>query len=109
MKFKPIGNSGLITSNITLGTMIFGEESERSTPEDESLRIIDAYLAAGGNHLDTANVYGAGRSEEIVGKSLTNRRKEVIVATKVRFSQGIVKRCFTGAVIRIIDMSALID
>ena len=85
MKYAPIGRSGLITSNLTLGSMIFGEQSNRSTPEKEALEIIDYYLDAGGNHIDTADVYAGGRSEEIVGKSLKNRRKEVILATKVRF------------------------
>ena len=85
MKYKPIGNSGLITSNLTLGTMIFGEESGRATPENEALKIIDKYFDAGGNHLDTADGYAGGRSEEIVGKSLKGRRSKTILATKVRF------------------------
>ena len=85
MKYKQIGNSGLITSNLTLGTMIFGEKSNRSTPKKEALKIIDQYLEAGGNHLDTADVYAGGRSEKIVGKALKKRRSEVIVSTKTRF------------------------
>lgn len=86
MKYNTIGNSGLITSNIALGTMIFGEKSGRSTSKNEASRIIDQYLEAGGNHLDTADVYASGISEEIVGASLAGRRKDVIIATKVRFS-----------------------
>lgn len=85
MQYKPIGKSGLITSNLTLGTMIFGELSSRSTPKKEALDLIDNYIEHGGNHLDTADVYASGRSEEIVGEALKNRRKEVIVSTKVRF------------------------
>ncbi|MEM6629082.1 MAG: aldo/keto reductase [Bacteroidota bacterium] len=85
MKYKPIGKSGLITSSLTLGTMIFGEHSDRSTSKEEALRIISAYLDAGGNHIDTADVYAEGRSEEIVGEALKIRRKEVIISTKVRF------------------------
>ena len=89
MKYKQLGNSGLITSNLTLGTMIFGEESgTRSTPKKEALTIIDEYLAAGGNHLDTADAYAGGNSERIVGESVKNRRNEVIIATKVRFPTG---------------------
>lgn len=81
----------MVTSCLTLGTMIFGEQLSRSTPEDEALNIIDSYLGAGGNHIDTADVYAAGRSEEIVGKALKNRRQKALVATKVRFrtSDGI--------------------
>jgi len=85
MKYNQIGKSGLISSNLTLGTMIFGEEMARSTPEDEAMRLIDAYLDAGGNHIDTADGYAAGRSEEIVGRAVKSKRKELIIATKVRF------------------------
>jgi len=61
MKYASIGKNGLIT-------MIFGEQSNSSTPQKEALKIIDHYLAAGGNHIDTADVYAGGRSEEIVGR-----------------------------------------
>ncbi|MEM8907723.1 MAG: aldo/keto reductase, partial [Bacteroidota bacterium] len=88
MQLKPIGRSGLIGSTLTLGTMIFGEQSNRSTPEKEAIEIINHYLEAGGNHIDTADVYAQGRSEEIVGKALEGRRQEVIIATKVRFPTG---------------------
>ncbi len=88
MQYHPIGQSGLISSNLSLGTMIFGEQSGRATPEAEALKMIDAYLDAGGNHLDTANVYAEGRSEEIVGKALKGRRHETLIATKARFPMG---------------------
>jgi aryl-alcohol dehydrogenase-like predicted oxidoreductase len=88
MRFKPLGKSGLIVSELCLGTMIFGEDSQRSTPADEAEKIIHHYLDIGGNHIDTANVYAAGRSEEIVGKAIQNRRDQVVLATKVRFSMG---------------------
>ena len=85
MKYRKIGKSGLITSELALGTMIFGEESGRSTPKEEALKLIDHYLGEGGNHVDTADAYAGGRSEEIVGESLKGRRDEVILATKLRF------------------------
>lgn len=88
MKYKQIGKSGLITSNLTLGTMIFGEKSGRSTPKKEALEIIDKYLDYGGNHIDTADVYAEGISEEIVGEAVSNRRSEVVISTKVRFRTG---------------------
>lgn len=88
MKFRPIGRSGLITSSLTLGSMLFGENSDRTTPEAEAGRIMDKYLDAGGNHIDTANVYAEGRSEEIIGRHLGGRRQRVILATKVRFPMG---------------------
>ena len=88
MRFKPLGNSGLIVSELCLGTMIFGEDSKRSTPADEAEKIIHHYLDKGGNHIDTANVYAGGRSEEIIGKAIQNLRDQVVLATKVRFAMG---------------------
>lgn len=86
MKNNQLGNSGLYVSELSLGTMLFGEESGRSTPEDEAIRMVHAYIDAGGNHIDTANVYAGGRSEEIIGKALDGgRRQKVTLATKVRF------------------------
>lgn len=88
MKYNPLGCSGLLVSELCLGTMVFGEESQRSTGEMEALNIIARFIEAGGNHIDTADVYADGRSEEIVGKALKNRRQDVVIATKVRFATG---------------------
>jgi len=88
MRYKPLGYSGLIVSELCLGTMIFGEDSKRSTPADEAEKIIHHYLDKGGNHIDTANVYAGGRSEEIIGKAIHNLRDQVVLATKVRFAMG---------------------
>lgn len=88
MKYAPIGRSGLITTNLTLGSMLFGENSARTTPEAEAKRIMDRYFDAGGNHIDAANVYAEGRSEEIIGRHLGGRRQRTILATKVRFPMG---------------------
>lgn len=88
MKFNRLGNTGLLVSDLCLGAMIFGEENERGTPPDQAEKIIHRYLEAGGNHIDTANVYAGGRSEEIVGKAIKNKRHDVILATKVRFPMG---------------------
>lgn len=88
MRYKSLGYSGLIVSELCLGTMIFGEDSKRSTPAAEAEKIIHHYLDMGGNHIDTANVYAGGRSEEIVGKAIQGRRDQVVLATKVRFPMG---------------------
>ncbi len=89
MQYRTIGNSGLITTDLSLGTMLFGEDSGRSTPEKEAKEILSYYLAQGGNHIDTANVYAGGRSEEIIGRALgASERKRSILATKVRFPMG---------------------
>ena len=88
MRFNRLGNSGLLVSELALGTMVFGEDGARSASPDEAKVIIDAYLDAGGNHIDTADVYAGGRSEEIVGKALVGKRDRVVLATKVRFRTG---------------------
>jgi aryl-alcohol dehydrogenase-like predicted oxidoreductase len=88
MRYKALGNSGLIVSELCLGTMIFGEDSKRTTSPDQAEKIIHHYLDMGGNHIDTANVYANGCSEEIVGKAIQDRRDQVILATKVRFAMG---------------------
>jgi aryl-alcohol dehydrogenase-like predicted oxidoreductase len=88
MEMRQLGSSGLIVSELCLGTMIFGENSPRSTPPDVALKMIDQFLDAGGNFVDTANVYADGRSEELLGQSLRGRRDKVILATKVRHRRG---------------------
>ncbi|HEX7298256.1 MAG TPA: aldo/keto reductase [Solirubrobacteraceae bacterium] len=70
----------LRVSRLALGTMLMGG----TTPRDEAHRILDAYLAAGHNFLDTADVYGDGASEETLAPWLARHRSEVVVATKVR-------------------------
>lgn len=50
--------------------MIFGEQSERATPAEEAERMIQRFIDAGGNFIDTADVYAGGRSEEIIGKAI---------------------------------------
>ena len=88
MEYSRLGRSGLLVSGIGLGTMIFGEHSARSADEPAALRLIYRFLDAGGNHIDTANIYAKGRSEEIVGKAIQDRRQQVVLATKVRFAMG---------------------
>lgn len=88
MEYRKLGRSGLLVSELALGTMIFGEDSDRSTPPKEATEITHRFLDAGGNHIDTANVYADGRSEEIVGKAIQGKRDQVVLATKVRFPMG---------------------
>lgn len=80
-EFVSLGNSGLKVSRLCLGTMNFGNESW-GCDEPTSAKIIDRFLEAGGNFVDTANVYAGGRSEEIVGRAIAARRDEVVLATK---------------------------
>jgi aryl-alcohol dehydrogenase-like predicted oxidoreductase len=76
-----LGRSGLHVSRACLGTMTFGN-TEWGTDEAESLRIVDTFLDAGHNFIDTADVYNAGVSEEIVGRAVARRRGDVVLATK---------------------------
>ena len=88
MDYRRLGHSGAVVSTYCLGTMTFGAEADEAT----SHRIIDDYVAAGGNFLDTADVYSAGVSEEIIGRWLAahpTEAKQVVVATKGRFPMGL--------------------
>jgi aryl-alcohol dehydrogenase-like predicted oxidoreductase len=84
MEYRNLGRTGTRVSEVGLGTMTFGREAD----EGASRAILDAYLEAGGNFIDTANTYGGskGIAEEIIGRSLEGRREEVVIATKVRFA-----------------------
>ncbi|KKB78008.1 dehydratase [Devosia soli] len=85
MEYRKLGNSGTVVSAYCLGTMTFGAESDEAT----SIRIMNEYVEAGGNFLDTANVYSAGVSEEIVGRWLkTKQLRDLVITTKGRFPMG---------------------
>src|SRR5580693_1300221 len=92
VEYRTLGRSGLRVSVLTMGTMTFGGAGGfakvGSTDVDEARRQVDMCLDAGVNLIDTANIYSAGLSEEIVGEVLTGRRDEVLVATKVRMAMG---------------------
>lgn len=78
MEYRRMGRSGLKVSEICLGTMTFGH----GTDEAEARRIVDLAFEAGVNFFDTANAYGGGQSEVLLGKALQGRRDKSIVATK---------------------------
>jgi aryl-alcohol dehydrogenase-like predicted oxidoreductase len=81
MSFVTLGTSGLKVSRACLGTMTFGNTAW-GTDEPEARRIVDTFLDAGHNFVDTADVYNAGVSEEIVGRAIAARRDQVVLATK---------------------------
>jgi len=81
MSYRTLGHSGLQVSTLTLGTMMFGEQ----TSTEDSLRIIGKAWDQGINFIDTADVYTNGRSEEIVGEAIASHRHEWVLATKVGF------------------------
>ena len=86
MDYRPLGRTGVQVSKLCLGTMMFGAWG--NTDHDDSIRIIHAALDAGINFVDTADVYSAGESEEIVGKALKGRRDDVVLATKFCVPMG---------------------
>ncbi len=86
MEYRPLGRTGVQVSPLCLGTMMFGAWG--NPDHDDSIRVIHAALDAGINFVDTADVYSAGESEEIVGKALKGRRDDVVLATKFFMPMG---------------------
>lgn len=82
MNYRLLGKSGLRVSEISLGAMTFGEEWGWGAGKDEARRIYDAYREAGGNFVDTANVYTNGTSEEFAGEFIHDHREQIVLATK---------------------------
>ena len=79
MQYRRMGRSGLKVSELCMGTMTFGHGTE----EKEARRMVDMARDAGVNFFDTANSYGNGQSEVLLGKALKGRRRDAVVATKL--------------------------
>jgi aryl-alcohol dehydrogenase-like predicted oxidoreductase len=85
MEYRYLGSSGLRVSDLCLGTMTFGNEADEPT----SHQLLDRFVDAGGNFVDTADVYAGGASEEIIGRWLKHRsRDDLVVATKLFWHTG---------------------
>lgn len=85
MKYRKLGNSGLIVSEVALGTMQFGQKMKMGgLDQKETVEMISYALDRGINFIDTADVYSLGESETLVGNALKGIREEVVLATKVR-------------------------
>ena len=82
MKYRLLGNSGLRVSEFSLGTMTFGEEWGWGSGKDEARKVYDAFREAGGNFIDTANLYTNGASETFLGEFMEGHRQSVVLATK---------------------------
>ncbi len=83
MPSAPLGAAGLTVSRLSLGTMTFGDE----TPPEDATAQLDLFVDSGGTHIDTADVYGDGESERIIGRWLRQRHPtDVVIATKGRFA-----------------------
>ncbi|WP_439579129.1 aldo/keto reductase, partial [Elioraea sp.] len=84
MKYRTLGRSGLKVSPLCLGTMMFGAATEEAT----SRRIVERARDQGVNFIDTADVYGAGASEEVVGRAIAAHRDWWVLATKIANPTG---------------------
>jgi len=88
MEYRMLGRSGCVVSSFALGSMTFGRESDEAT----CFAQLDRFVESGGNLIDTADVYAAGASEQVIGRWFSSRPKEtrrnVVLATKGRFSTG---------------------
>ncbi|MEV0394791.1 aldo/keto reductase [Polymorphospora rubra] len=87
MRYRTLGTTGTVVSTYCLGTMTFGAESD----DDTAFAQLDLFVERGGTFIDTADVYSAGLSEQIVGRWLAERpgmRDRVVLATKGRFPMG---------------------
>jgi len=86
MRYKLVGNTGLRVSELALGTMTFGTEWGWGSDKDESRKIFETYVEAGGNFIDTANRYTNGTSETFVGEFIRDMRERIVLATKFSVS-----------------------
>jgi aryl-alcohol dehydrogenase-like predicted oxidoreductase len=77
-----LGNSGLRVSEAALGTMTFGDDWGWGSAKDEARKVYDAFREAGGNFIDTANIYTNGTSESFLGEFMSGHRQTVVLATK---------------------------
>src|ERR1700738_2629898 len=86
MKYRLLGKSGLRVSEASLGTMTFGDEWGWGSPKAEAQKVYETYREAGGNFVDTANIYTNGTSERFVGEFIQGHRESVVLSTK--YSNG---------------------
>lgn len=82
MDYVILGKSGLRVSSLCLGTMTLGSSEPWGASRQQSLAILEAYAAAGGNFIDTANMYAGGESERLIGEFIAADRERFVVATK---------------------------
>lgn len=87
MRYKLLGRSGLRVSELCLGTMTFGDDWGWGAPKDESRRMFDVFVEAGGNFIDTANNYTNGTSETFIGEFTRAERDHFVIATKYTLNE----------------------
>src|ERR1700739_4375060 len=82
MRYRLLGNSGLRVSEAALGAMTFGDEWGWGSPKDEARKVYEAFREAGGNFIDTANVYTNGTSEQLLGEFMAGQRERIVPASQ---------------------------
>src|SRR5256884_7096937 len=82
MNYRLLGKSGLRVSEFALGTMTFGDDWGWGSAREESQKVYNAFREAGGNFIDTANIYTNGTSESFLGEFMKGHRESVVLATK---------------------------
>jgi len=87
MNYRLLGRSGLRVSELSLGTMTFGDDWGWGASAEDSKKQLDAYVEAGGNFIDMANLYTNGSSEKIVGELVRSERERFVIATKYTLLQ----------------------
>ncbi|MCB0210954.1 MAG: aldo/keto reductase [Anaerolineae bacterium] len=87
MRYKLLGKTGLRVSELCLGAMIFGDDRRFGASAEESRKIFDAFVEAGGNFIDTANYYAKGMSERLIGDFVQQDRDRFVIATKYTLTQ----------------------
>lgn len=86
MQYRTLGRTGVLVSTLSLGAMNFGAIGQ--TTQQDATTLVDAALSAGVNLIDTADFYSQGQSEEMVGRAITGRREDVVLATKAFLPMG---------------------
>ncbi|MCZ4507529.1 aldo/keto reductase [Streptomyces sp. ActVer] len=86
MQYRTLGRTGVQVSSLALGAMNFGRIGR--TTQDEVTAVVDAAIEGGINVIDTADAYSGGESEEMVGKAMTGRRDDIVLATKATLPMG---------------------
>jgi aryl-alcohol dehydrogenase-like predicted oxidoreductase len=86
--YRLLGRSGLRVSPLCLGTMTFGVAADWGSSDEEAQRMLDVFMARGGNFVDTANFYAQGQSERVLAKAIGDRRERLVISTKYTLTMG---------------------
>jgi len=87
MRYRKLGNTDLEISAVVLGTWVFGGDCWGAAEDDRSVRVVEEAIDKGINFIDTAPIYGGGRSEEVIGRAIRGKKDRVMIATKCGLQQ----------------------